>query len=76
MKSPRTYQRGDSFYMTIVFLAHPYLVPVLEEMNYRLNDNRVESYRESGLIEICPLEYMRGRNFHDSFMILDEAQNS
>lgn len=55
---------------------HPYLVPVLEEMNYRLNNNRVESYRESGLIEICPLEYMRGRNFHDSFMILDEAQNA
>ena len=55
---------------------HPYLVPILEEMNYRLNDSRVKSYRESGLIEICPLEYMRGRNFHDSFMILDEAQNA
>ena len=55
---------------------HPYLVPVLEEMEFRLNKNRVRDYRESGLIEVCPLEYMRGRNFHNSFMILDEAQNA
>ena len=55
---------------------HPYLVPVLEEMTYRLNGHRVRSYREEGLIEVCPLEYMRGRNFHNSFMILDEAQNA
>ena len=31
--------------------------------------------RASDTIEIAPLEYMRGRNFHNSFMILDEAQN-
>ena len=55
---------------------HPYLVPVLEEMTFRLNSNRVKSYREDGVIEVCPLEYMRGRNFHNSFMILDEAQNA
>ena len=55
---------------------HPYLVPILEEMEHRLNKNRVRDYRESGLIEVCPLEYMRGRNFHNSFMILDEAQNA
>ena len=29
-----------------------------------------------GRIELCPLEYMRGRNFHNTFMILDEAQNA
>ena len=55
---------------------HPYLVPVLEEMQYRLNSNRVEAYREEGKIEVVPLEYMRGRNFHNCFMILDEAQNA
>jgi|TARA_R110000751_G_scaffold42975_1_gene99410 phosphate starvation-inducible PhoH-like protein len=55
---------------------HPYLIPVLEEMKYRLGSDRVRSYRNEGLIEICPLEYMRGRNFHNSFMILDEAQNA
>jgi len=54
---------------------HPYLVPVLEEMNRRLNEHRTKDYRSKGLIEVCPLEYMRGRNFHNSFMILDEAQN-
>ena len=55
---------------------HPYLVPVLEEMTFRLGANKVKSYREEGVIEVCPLEYMRGRNFHNSFMILDEAQNA
>jgi phosphate starvation-inducible PhoH-like protein len=54
---------------------HPYLVPVLEEMNLYLGRDSVKSLREKGLIEVCPLEYMRGRNFHNSFMILDEAQN-
>ena len=55
---------------------HPYLVPVIEEMEYRLNTSRVQSYRDEGKIEVCPLEYMRGRNFHNCFMILDEAQNA
>ena len=55
---------------------HPYLVPVLEEMQYRLNTNRVQAYREEGRIEVVHLEYMRGRNFHNCFMILDEAQNA
>lgn len=55
---------------------HPYLIPVLEEMEYRLNTNRVQAYRDEGKIEVCPLEYMRGRNFHNCFMILDEAQNA
>jgi|TARA_R110000765_G_scaffold123672_1_gene220676 phosphate starvation-inducible PhoH-like protein len=55
---------------------HPYLIPVLEEMEYRLNSSRVQAYRDEGKIEVCPLEYMRGRNFHNCFMILDEAQNA
>lgn len=55
---------------------HPYLIPVLEEMEYRLNTSRVQAYRDEGKIEVCPLEYMRGRNFHNCFMILDEAQNA
>ena len=55
---------------------HPYLIPVLEEMEYRLSTNRVQAYRDEGKIEVVPLEYMRGRNFHNCFMILDEAQNA
>ena len=55
---------------------HPYLVPILDEMNYYLDDQKVRSMMSSDIIEIVPLEYMRGRNFHWSFMILDEAQNA
>jgi len=55
---------------------HPYLVPVLEEMEQYLGKMLLQKYRAIGTIEMCPLEYMRGRNFHHSFMILDEAQNA
>ena len=55
---------------------HPYLVPVLEEMEQYLGKMVLTRYRDAGIIEMCPLEYMRGRNFHNSFMILDEAQNA
>ena len=55
---------------------HPYLVPIIEEMNLYLTPTAVESLTSSNVIEVCPLEYMRGRNFHNSFMILDEAQNA
>jgi phosphate starvation-inducible PhoH-like protein len=54
---------------------HPYLLPVLEEMKIYMSHNEISARRNSGDIEICPLEYMRGRNFHNCFMILDEAQN-
>jgi phosphate starvation-inducible PhoH-like protein len=55
---------------------HPYLVPVLEEMEQYLGKQLLAKYRAANIIEMCPLEYMRGRNFHHSFMILDEAQNA
>ena len=53
----------------------PWVVPLLEEMNKYLSRETVNSMRASNTIEIAPLEYMRGRSFHNSFMILDEAQN-
>ena len=37
---------------------------------------KVEQYVERGVIEVAPLAYMRGRTLNDSFIILDEAQNS
>lgn len=55
---------------------HPYLIPVLDEMILYIGPQKVKELRESNNIEICPLQYMRGRNFHDTFMILDEAQNA
>tara|TARA_R110000824_G_scaffold808_2_gene4941 strand:+ start:5733 stop:6410 length:678 start_codon:yes stop_codon:yes gene_type:complete len=54
----------------------PYLVPVVEEMKLYLTPDTYHSYRAMNTIEMCPLEYMRGRNFHNSFMVLDEAQNA
>ena len=54
----------------------PYLVPIVEEMKLYLGRETYNSMRSVNAIEICPLEYMRGRNFHNSFMILDEAQNA
>lgn len=54
----------------------PYLVPVVEEIKLYLGRETYNSARSVNAIEMCPLEYMRGRNFHSSFMILDEAQNA
>lgn len=55
---------------------HPYLVPVMEEMNKYFAPPTIEKLRKEEIVQACPLEYMRGRNFHNSFMILDEAQNA
>lgn len=54
----------------------PYVVPIVEEMSSYLGREGFESLKDSGVIEICPLEFMRGRNFHGSFIVLDEAQNA
>jgi phosphate starvation-inducible PhoH-like protein len=54
----------------------PYLIPIIEEMSAYLGRDGLNTLKDSGAIEICPLEFMRGRNFHGSFIILDEAQNA
>ena len=61
---------------TLTDKVQPYLVPIIEEMKLYLGKETYNSMRATNTIEICPLEYMRGRNFHSSFMILDEAQNA
>ena len=61
---------------TMLEKINPYLIPILEEMGMYLTEREVEEYMDRGIIELCPLEYMRGRNFHESFVILDEAQNA
>jgi len=61
---------------TLTEKVQPYLVPIMEEMKLYLGLETYRLMRETNTIEICPLEYMRGRNFHDTFMILDEAQNA
>ncbi len=54
----------------------PYLRPLYDALFDLLGTEAVEKYRERGNIEVAPLAYMRGRTLSQSFIILDEAQNS
>jgi phosphate starvation-inducible PhoH-like protein len=54
----------------------PYLRPLYDALNDVLGPDQVAKSLERGLIEIAPLAYMRGRTLDDSFIILDEAQNT
>ena len=53
----------------------PYLRPLYDALYDMMDSGRIESYIESGIIEVAPLAYMRGRTLNDAFIILDEAQN-
>ena len=54
----------------------PYLRPLYDALFEMLGGETFEKYKEKGVIEIAPLAYMRGRTLDDSFIILDEAQNT
>ncbi|MFN9303745.1 MAG: PhoH family protein [Candidatus Kapaibacterium sp.] len=54
----------------------PYLRPLLDALGDMLLPEKLKSMTETGIIEIVPLAYMRGRTLNDSFIILDEAQNA
>jgi phosphate starvation-inducible PhoH-like protein len=54
----------------------PYLRPLCDALYDMLDPERVNSYFERGTIEVAPLAFMRGRSLNDSFVILDEAQNT
>lgn len=54
----------------------PYLRPLYDGLNDVLGPEAVIKYMERGQIEVAPLAYMRGRTLEDSFIILDEAQNT
>jgi phosphate starvation-inducible PhoH-like protein len=54
----------------------PYLRPLYDGLNDVLGPDGVAKAMERGLIEVAPLAYMRGRTLDDSFVILDEAQNT
>ena len=54
----------------------PYLRPLFDALYDMLDPERVNSYFERGTIEVAPLAFMRGRTLNDSFVILDEAQNT
>ncbi len=54
----------------------PYLRPLYDALFDILGVEVYQRYREKGVIEVAPLAYMRGRTLDDSFIILDEAQNT
>ena len=54
----------------------PYLRPLYDALFEMLGPENYQRHRERGTIEIAPLAYMRGRTLDDSFIILDEAQNT
>src|SRR3954469_23256770 len=56
--------------------VNPYLRPLYDALYDMLDTERVARYIERGTIEIAPIAFMRGRTLHDSFVILEEAQNT
>jgi phosphate starvation-inducible PhoH-like protein len=56
--------------------VNPYLRPLYDALYDMLDTERVARYLERGTIEIAPIAFMRGRTLNDSFVILDEAQNT
>ncbi len=56
--------------------VNPYLRPIYDSLYDILGVDTTEKYLERHIIEIAPLAYMRGRTLEDSFIILDEAQNT
>jgi phosphate starvation-inducible PhoH-like protein len=56
--------------------VNPYLRPLYDALYDMLDSERVERLLERGVIEVAPIAFMRGRTLNDSFVILDEAQNT
>ncbi len=55
---------------------NPYLRPLYDALYEMMDVDMVQRYLDRGIIEVAPLAYMRGRTLNDSFIILDEAQNT
>jgi phosphate starvation-inducible PhoH-like protein len=60
----------------ILAKVDPYLRPLFDALYDMLDADRLTAYMEKGAIEVAPLAFMRGRTLNDSFIILDEAQNT
>jgi phosphate starvation-inducible protein PhoH and related proteins len=61
---------------TMLEKVDPYLRPLFDALYDMLEPDRLAAYMERGTIEVAPLAFMRGRTLNDSFIILDEAQNT
>lgn len=55
---------------------NPYLRPLYDALHDMLDFEKVQEFQETGVIEVAPLAFMRGRTLNDAFIILDEAQNT
>jgi phosphate starvation-inducible PhoH-like protein len=55
---------------------HPYLLPIIDEINYFISHAQYASLKLNNKIEVVPLGLMRGRNFHNCFIVADECQNA
>ena len=60
----------------VIAKVDPYLRPLYDALYDMLEPEAVQRLMERGAIEVAPLAYMRGRTLNDSFIILDEAQNT
>src|SRR5438552_1634667 len=60
----------------ILAKVDPYLRPLFDALYDMLDPDKANTYMERGTIEVAPLAFMRGRTLNDSFIILDEAQNT
>ena len=54
----------------------PYMIPIFDEMYLSVGKGLTQQWIHDNKVEIVPLNFMRGRNFHNSFIILDEASNA
>ena len=54
----------------------PYLRPLYDALHDMLEPDEIQKFMDRGIIEIAPLAYMRGRTLNQSFVVLDEAQNT
>jgi phosphate starvation-inducible PhoH-like protein len=61
---------------TLTEKIDPYLRPLFDALHDMLDQDAIPRLMQSGVIEVAPLAYMRGRTLNDSFIILDEAQNT
>lgn len=55
---------------------HPYLLPIVDEILYFISMGHYTALKLNNKIEVVPLGLMRGRNFHNAFIVADECQNA
>ena len=61
---------------TLAEKVNPYLRPLYDALHDMMDFDKAQRWIERGVIEVAPLAFMRGRTLNDSFVILDEAQNT